>query len=169
MKNILTLIALLLTINLVAQKTESKFEVKSYLDIPDSLRPPQRLIWNGEKGVFLTQTQEVKTLEQLQWKSIYQNDAITFYMVSLQLNDKVNDLENLLSDYQADLDKCEQEAADKNQKMLDYQKSWEDEKAANAALRDDKLVLKRKLTKSIVLNVGLGAGLGLATYYIVTH
>lgn len=151
------------------QKTEPTYDAKSRLEIPDSLRPPQRLIWNGEKGVFLNQKQEELTLEKLQWKDVYKNDATTFYLVSLQLNNRIVDLETRLKEYKIDLDKCEVEALDKNQKMLDYQKAWQNEKAANAALRDDKMLLKRKLTKSIVLNVGLGLGLVGAGYYIFTH
>lgn len=163
----LLIILLLMPVFVFAQKTEPTYDAKSRLEIPDSLRPPQRLVWNGEKGVFLTQKQEELTLEKLQWRDVYKNDAITFYMVSLQLNNRIVDLEDQLKEYKIDLTKCEAEALDKNQKMLDYQKAWQNEKDVNAALRDDKMILKRKLTKSIVLNVGLGAGLvGTGIYFL---
>lgn len=158
MKKLIFALMLLCCAGASAQRTE----------IADSLRPPQRLTWNGERGVFLNTKQEELTLEKLQWKDVYKNDAITFYMVSLQLNNRVHDLETLVEAQKADLNKCEAEAVDRTEKMLDYQKRWDDEKSANAVLKDEKFVLKKKLTKSIALNVGLGAALVGTGVYILT-
>jgi HJR/Mrr/RecB family endonuclease len=137
--------------------------------MPDSLRPPTRLVWQGEKGVFLTDRQEKVTLEKLQWKEQYKNDAVTMYFVALALQDRVKDLETQNTECRAALRKTEDESLANNTKLAESNLRLKDEQAANAILRDEKKALEVKLFKTRVVTVSLGLGLGLAGYYIITH
>jgi hypothetical protein len=159
MKTIITLLFCVLS-----YVGHSQYEIRDYKSLPDSIRPPQRLIWNGEKGVFLNQKQEELTLEKLQWKEVYKNDATTFFMVSLQLNDQVKDLKQEKIVLQRDLRLCEEEALSFNRQQQELILKWKDEREANDILRDEKKLLKTKLFKSRMISVSLGLALLTTTY-----
>ena len=132
------------------------------------VKPPTRLVWQGEKGVFLNNAQETLTLEKLQWKEVYKNDAVTFYLVSLQLNDKVRDLEAQNVNLRNGIRQSEGEALAKNSQVMALSSALKDERDANLLLRDEKMLLRRRLTRSIVLNVGLSTAL-VGTAWILTR
>ena len=67
MKKILTIILLAFAITSMGQVTDTIYKPLAVQQMPDSLRPPTRLVWQGEKGVFLTDSQEKMTLEKLQF------------------------------------------------------------------------------------------------------
>jgi hypothetical protein len=126
-------------------------------------------VWQGEKGVFLTDTQEKLTLEKLQWKEQYRNDAVTMYFVALALQDRVKDLEAQQTECRAALRKTEDEALAKNTKVAELAIQVKDEQNANAILRDEKKVLEVKLFKTRAISIGLGAALVGTGVYMITH
>lgn len=149
--------------------TDTIYKPVAVQQMPDSLKPPTRLVWQGEKGVFLTDKQEKLTLEKLQWKEQYKNDAVTMYFVALALQDRVKDLEDQNKECRAELRRTEDEALANNTKLAESNLRLKDEQAANAMLRDEKRLLEVKLFKSRVLTIGLGAGLLGAGWYILTN
>lgn len=134
--------------NLGSQKTAlSTDSVRpGFRDTLDILRrPPKRLIYQKEKGVFLNEVQEQITLEKLLWKEVYRQDAVSMYWVNVALEERINDLYKQNEKQKEDLDKCEIEAVRAVGNMEHYRDLYKSYESQNITLRQDNSKLKIKL------------------------
>lgn len=137
--------------------------------LPDSLLPPKRIVWEGEKVVVLDRRQEEKVHEKMQWKEQYKNDAVTAYLVSLKLQGTIADLEDQNRTCKASLVKAENNALSKNESWAKSQEDLRKEQASTKLLKEEKSDLEKKLMKTRFIAGGLTIGLGGALYLLFTN
>jgi hypothetical protein len=109
--------------------------------------------------VFLTENQEILTLEKLQWKELYRQDAVTMYWVNEALQERVDDQANKIVRLEDDLRKAESESVNAIGGMEHYRALYKETDAQNTTLRDNNARLKVNLVIYKGVSVVLGAGL----------
>lgn len=120
----------------------------------DTITPqaPIRIVYDKEKGIFLTERQEEIILEKLQWKEIYRTDAVTMYWVNLALQDRINDLELQKKNYRSELLTCESQIANAAGVAEHYKLLYTQEKQITTALNTEVKGLKIENT---LLKIGM--------------
>jgi hypothetical protein len=108
-------------------------------------RPPKRLIYQKEKGVFLNELQEQVTLEKLLWKEVYRQDAVAMYWINIALEERNNELIERNQKLQEDLDKTEVEALKSVANMEHYRGLYKSYESQNISLREENGKIKLKL------------------------
>jgi protein associated with RNAse G/E len=121
--------------------------------------PPKRVTYLKEKGIFLTDSQEILTLEKLQWKELYRQDAVTMYWVNEALQERVDDQALKIKRLEEDLKRAESEIKHTVDLVEYYRKVYEYSESKNAQLVEDKAKLKKKLFIYRGVSVVLGTGL----------
>lgn len=127
----------------------------------DTLKAPKRIIYNQDKGIFLTKEQEELTLDKLQWKEIYKSDALTLYYINLALEDRIKDLTYQRDKANDELFKCETNTLNTINTMTYYKDKYNEIDAVNK-----ELVKKNK--QIVPLKIGaFTLGVGTATFGIL--
>ncbi|NDC94537.1 hypothetical protein EB077_04445, partial [bacterium] len=108
-------------------------------------RPPKRLVYQKEKGIFLNELQEQITLEKLLWKEVYRQDAVAMYWVNIALEERVNEVIARNTKLEQDLNKAETEVLRSTANMEHYRDLYKSSEAQNVVLREDNSKLKVKL------------------------
>lgn len=113
--------------------------------IADTIKAPQRITWLGEKGVFLNAEQEYITLEKLQWKELYRQDAVSMYWVNLALEERIKQVLEYNKYLEDKLTESETLSARATANMKHYQGLYEETKNANIILTEKNTALKTQL------------------------
>jgi len=124
-------------------------------------RPPKRLIYEQEKGVFLNELQEQVTLEKLLWKEVYRQDAVAMYWVNIALEERVADVIAKNKRLDHDLALAETKAIQATAGMEHYRTLFKEAESTNKTLRDsnsDLRVSKKFYQGTTIL-------LGISTFY----
>jgi hypothetical protein len=100
----------------------------------DSIKPPVRVIWNNEKGVFLDEKLEEYTLEKLVKGDQFKNDAVTMWFVNQELQKTIERRDAQIEKYSRDLFTCEDKIVNSVDNMILYKKKFEDTEAENKVL-----------------------------------
>jgi hypothetical protein len=108
-------------------------------------RPPKRLIYQKEKGVFLNELQEQITLEKLLWKEVYRQDAVAMYWINVALEERINEVIARNIKLEEDLNKAETEALRASANMEHYRDLYKSYESQNNSLRDANSHLKLNL------------------------
>ncbi len=108
-------------------------------------RPPKRLVYQKEKGVFLNELQEQITLEKLLWKEVYRQDAVAMYWINIALEERINEIIARNKKIEQDLTKAETEALRATANMEHYRDLYKSNESQNLTLRQDNAKLKIKL------------------------
>jgi len=132
------------------QRTDSTYRIPT--------GPPKRITYLKEKGVFLTENQEILTLEKLQWKELYRQDAVTMYWVNEALQERVDDQANKIIRLETDVRKAEVEAVNATGGMEHYRALYNENEAKNQKLTSENARLKANLFVYKGVTVALGAG-----------
>jgi hypothetical protein len=133
------------------QRTDSTYRIPT--------GPPKRITYLKEKGVFLTENQEILTLEKLQWKELYRQDAVTMYWVNEALQERVDDQANRIIRLENDVKKAESESVNAVGNMEHYRTLYKEYEAKNQKLTNDNAKLKANLFVYKGVTVALGAGI----------
>ena len=123
--------------NKTQQRTDSVYKLPT--------GPPKRITYLKERGIFLTENQEILTLEKLQWKELYRQDAVTMYWVNEALQDRVDDLAIKVLRLEDDIRKAEADAINAVGGMEHYRTLYKEVDAQNTKLRDQNAKLKVNL------------------------
>lgn len=116
----------------------------------DSIRPPKRIIYEQEKGIFLNEKQELITLEKLLWKEQYRQDAVSMYYVNVALEERVKDLVEKNKAQEADLTKAEGEVMRAASNMQHYKTLYE-----QATEKNKELAEKNKKLTGLSIKMGV--------------
>ena len=142
--------------NKTQQRTDSIYRIPT--------GPPKRITYIKEKGIFLTENQEILTLEKLQWKELYRQDAVTMYWVNEAVQERVEDQASKIHRLEKDLSTCESESIQAVGNMEHYRNLYKEIDTANTKLRYDNSKLKVKLFVFKGTTVVLGAA---AVYFVI--
>lgn len=125
-------------------------------------RPPKRLIYEQEKGVFLNELQEQVTLEKLIWKEVYKQDAVSMYWVNVALEERIVEVLDQNKKLKQDLMLAETAAVKATGGMEHYKTLYKEQETANKTLRLDNSRLK---VANFSLKLGI-VGLAGTTIYL---
>jgi hypothetical protein len=125
-------------------------------------RPPKRLVYQQEKGVFLNELQEQITLEKLLWKEVYRQDAVSMYWINVALEERIVEVMAINERLRQDLSLAETSSIRATAGMEHYRGLFKDMEAENIKLRNSNRNLKAS-------NLGFKIGtvtFGLTTVYL---
>lgn len=125
--------------------------------VADTVRSPQRITWLGEKGVFLNSEQEYLTLEKLEWKELYRQDAVAMYWVNLALEERIRQVQDYNRSLEDRLLESQTTAARAVSNMEHYKTLFAQTEATNTELRDKNANLKTQLIvyKGVTITAGI--------------
>lgn len=123
---------------------------------------PDRIVYSGDTGIFLTEYQERLVLEKFQWKEIYKSDAVTMYFVNQLLEEKVRNSEAAYDLVLKSYEKCEED----NLKLI---RKNSDLTNQNNTLTDKNKELKKKNTKKTLIIIGETASILFLSYLLIAH
>ena len=136
---------------------------------PSSQDKPARVIWNSQKGVFLTEEQEELTLDQLLAKEEYKNNYIAQYWINKALEEQLAERDKMISKYESDLFKCETTSINAVDNMVLYKNHYETAKSENEKLKSELKGYKWKYPLFKVGTVTFGiTTLTLGTLYLLS-
>lgn len=121
---------------------------------------PERIVYSGDTGVFLSEYQERLVLEKFQWKEIYKNDAVTLYFVNRLLEERIKNSEEAYNIIMHDRDRLENE----NIKLINKNSQLSHD---NNMLDEKNKKLKKKNNNKTKIIIGESIGIGFLLYLIL--
>jgi len=156
------LVLLTITLWTVSGQVHGQSTIPSLTDTTLILkRPPKRLVYQQEKGVFLNELQEQITLEKLLWKEVYRQDAVSMYWVNIALEERLVEVMAVNQKLRQDLSLAETSSIRATAGMEHYRGLFKEMEVENIKLRNSNRNLKAS-------NLGLKIGtvtFGLTTIY----
>lgn len=162
LKQLSLLLLLTITLSTVSGQVHGQSKIPSLTDTTLILkRPPKRIVYEQERGVFLNEIQEQVTLEKLLWKEVYRQDAVSMYWVNVALEERIFEVININKKLEYDLSLAETNAIRATATMEHYRGLFKEAEATTNNLRSDNRKLRITNTS---LKIGV-IGLGLSTLY----